>query len=849
MSKNLTNKPLKGTSVSANSGVFDTLQANNLVLSAETIDGLVNGTQLAGVTIIDSQIINTVIGGDGPNEGHFTVLTAQGDITFRSVDGFKSAAWDSINGIFGINGEFSVTGCSTLGNLGICVNTIRALNTNGDINLIPKGFGTLYLTGPISNVVNSIGNYLTSLAKGNVTFISSDYISLTSRSAGSTITSFSDQVLSTVNGDITLNTETGLGNKLITNIYETNGNTVITTSDSSKVRVGDSINLSNTNSVPIIDGVFKVKSIINSNSFIISTGNTFTGIVTDGNTGILYKPATNNINLNAAVYVKVPTDIKLTFGSTTNSISDNTSGLLINSQGDVSFNISSGNNLNIPQTTKFQLGTSGNNYINFDGTSMNLNSYNKVSINGNETYINTPNTFLQDANPMISNYTQSVGDLSDRGIQFNYYEDTSKLGWFGWKKDTGKFTILKNATNTNDVFSGTLGEFEIGAVTAASLTLSTGSLINVNCGSIINVSKITGCGNILNIDASNVVNISTSSRIALQSAGDIYIPNNIQLTFGTSGSYIKEGTVGNIWLTGSKNIMLNTQTIGSVIIQPNVKVSFDGTSTGNQSISSDTNGNFNVNTNKNINLLTTGGNIIIPQNTSGSATSYPSIQFGGTFLTATTTATETISGSTKGIFIISNNSVGTVNAIATSSVNVSSSLGNVLVNTFNGDIQLYATSGNVTTGGNVRLYQGSSVVFGISGTSNSIRSNSIGNLIINGPNTTPSTGTIGNLIELQNASVINLRAANTVNIPTAVQFNLDNTSTRFIIADTTSNLNLNNINSSSGNINITTLNTNINNTGGTTTIQNNTTNVISSTTNITAQNFTLSGSTTSTTTM
>ncbi len=56
------------------------------------------------------------------------------------------------------------------------MNTIRALNTNGDI-----GFGTLYLSGPISNVVNSTGNYLTSLAKGNVTFISSDYISLTPR--------------------------------------------------------------------------------------------------------------------------------------------------------------------------------------------------------------------------------------------------------------------------------------------------------------------------------------------------------------------------------------------------------------------------------------------------------------------------------------------------------------------------------------------------------------------------------------------------------------------------------------------------------------------------------------------
>ena len=851
MSKNLTNKPLKGTSVSANSGVFDTLEANKIILPAETIDGLVNGTQLAGVTIIDSQIINTIIGADAPNEGHFTVLTSQGDITFRSIDGTKSAAWDSINGIFGINGEFYVTGCSTLGNLGICVNTIRALNTNGDINLVTKGFGTLYFTGPVSNVVNSTGNYLTSLAKGNVTFISSDYISLTSKSAGSTITSFSDQVLSTVNGDITLNTETGLGNNFITNIYTTSGNTVITTNNSSKVRVGDVVNLSNTNSVPSVDGTFTVTSIVNSNAFVISTGNTFAGITTIGTSGTLYKPATNNINLNAAVYVKIPENIKLTFGSTSNSVVGNSGGLFVNSQSDVKFNISSSNSLIIPQTTKFQLGTSGNNYINFDGTSMNMNSYSKVNLNGTDSYINTPNTFLTDSNPMISNYTQSFTDISDRGIQYNYYEGnltsgTAKLGWFGWKKSTGKFTFLKDAVNNGKVFSGTLGEFELGAVTAGSITLVTGgNTINLNCGYLLNVNTITGCGNILNINAANTVNITTSSRIALQSAGDIYIPNNIPLTFGTSGTYIKEGTIGNIWLTGSKNIMLNTQTIGSVIIQPNVKVSFDGTSVGNQSISSDTNGNLNLNTNKNINLLTTAGNIIIPQNTSGSAAGYPSIQFGGTFLTSTTTATETISGSTKGIFIISNSSVGTVNSIATSSVNISSSLGNVLVNTFNGDIQLYATSGNITTGGSVRLYQGSRVVFGISGTSNSIRSNSSGNLMINGPNVLPSTGTIGNLIELKNAAVINLNAANTVNIPTAVQFNLDNTSTRFIIADTQNNFNI--TNSSTGNINITTLNTNINNTGGTTTIQNNTTTIVGTNTNITSQSVIITGTTGSTT--
>jgi hypothetical protein len=849
----MTNKPLKGTSLSANSGVFDTLEVNSLKLPAETLDGLIDGSQVVGVTIADSEIINTVIGANGASQGFFTTLSARGNVSFYSISNTtKYVNWDPINNIFSINGGFNAMDCSTLGNLGICENTIRALNINGDINLIPRQLGSIYLSGPITNIVSSVGNYLTSVKNGNVTFSSSDYINLTSRSSSNTFTSFSGQTINTGNGDITLNTDTDIGNKNITSILTTGGNLVVTTSIPSSVKEGDIVNLSNTSSVPPMNGSFVVTNIINSTNFSISTGSTFSGLISDGTSGIIYKPVSNNINLNASLHVKIPENIDITFGDTTNNIYGNTGGVYLQSQSDFIFNLEGSKIVNIPQNTKFQLGTTGNNFINFDGNGLNINTYNDLNLNAIEGFINIPDVYFKDANPMIANYTQTADDLSDRGIEFKYFEGntatgSAKLGWFGWKKDTGKFTFLKNASNNNEIFTGSLGEFELGAVTAASITLVTGgNFININCGSLLNVSKITGCGNTLNIDASNIVNISTASRIALQSDGDIYTPHNIPITIGTSGTYIKEGTVGNLWLNGSKNIMLNTQTIGSVIIQPNVKVSFDGTSVGNQAISSDSNGNLNLNTNRNINIVTTAGNIIIPQNTSGSAAGFPSIQFGGTFETVTATATETISGSTRGLFLISNSGLGSINSIATSSVNVTSSSGNFLVNTFNGDIQLFATSGSVINGGNVRLYQGSRVVFGISGTSNSIRSNSYGNLMINGPNFTPTTGTTGNAIELTNAAVINLRAGTTVNIPTNVQTNFDNASTRFIIADTQNNLNI--IHNFSGTINISSLNTNIINTSGTTTISNNTTNLISSTTNITAQNFTLSGSTTNSTT-
>lgn len=811
MSKNLTNKPLKGASLSANSGVFDNLQVNNISLPAATIDSLVNGVNLVGVTMIDSEIQNTVIGVNGPNEGHFTTLTSTNDITFQSLDGTSSVSWDSINSVFNIHGYLNTNNCATISNFGICRNTIQALNANGDIILLPKGTGGLYFNGPISNIVNSQGNYLTSLANGNVTFIASDYINLVSQSSSSSITSFSDQTFTTVNGDFTFNTDTGIGQKLILSIYVSHGNTLVSTGLPSNVTIGDLVNLSSTNSVPPLNGTFKVTNIINNQTFAISTANT---LITNATTGILYKPPSNNINLNASAYVNIPTNIPLTFSNTTNSISGNSAGLLFNTNADVVYNTLL---FQIPQTTKFQLGTSGNNYMNFDGSALNLASTNNIDLNSYSLYLNASDIYLKDSNPLFSNNTQSSSDISDRGLQFNYYDsvtNTTKLGWFGYKKANGKFTLLTDATNNNEVFTGTLGKFDIGDVSSTSITISPGGVLDVNCGTLKNVNTITGCGNVLNINASNTVNITTASRIAFISGGDIYIPSNIPITIGTAGSSIKENTSANLILTASNNTYLNTQTNGSIIIQPNVKLSFDGTSIGNSRISS-SNGNFDINGNGDIRILTTSGNVVIPENTN--------LKFG------TQGSTQTIYGNTSGIYLNSLSTLGSITQIATSNINLSSSFGNIQLYTKTGDIQLFTTSGNT------RLYQDSSIIFSISGTSNSIKSNSNGNLIINGPGNVN-----GNSIQLTNTNVINLNASKSVNIPTNVQVDFDTENTRFIITDTTGNFNLINSNSTSGNINLTSLNLNISNSTGTTTIINNNT-------NITTQSFVISGTTGSTT--
>lgn len=61
---------------------------------------------------------------------------------------------------------------------------------------------------------------------------------------------------------------------------------------------------------------------------------------------------------------------------------------------------------------------------------------------------------LGGADPLLSN------DGKDRGIEFRYYDASSKLGFIGWDNSSGKFVLLTDATNTSEVISGTKGTLD-----------------------------------------------------------------------------------------------------------------------------------------------------------------------------------------------------------------------------------------------------------------------------------------------------------------------------------------------------------------------------------------------------
>ena len=73
-------------------------------------------------------------------------------------------------------------------------------------------------------------------------------------------------------------------------------------------------------------------------------------------------------------------------------------------------------------------------------------------------------------------------DSKDRGIEYRHYDGSAKIGFFGMDNDDSKFKFIPDATNTSEVFSGSVGSSEWNDLEAASLTNAALSSCTIDCG-------------------------------------------------------------------------------------------------------------------------------------------------------------------------------------------------------------------------------------------------------------------------------------------------------------------------------------------------------------------------------
>ena len=99
-----------------------------------------------------------------------------------------------------------------------------------------------------------------------------------------------------------------------------------------------------------------------------------------------------------------------------------------------------------------------------------------LTVSGTTTTVSS--TTVSIADPVFVLGQNASDDNKDRGVEFKYNDGTAKVGWFGYDDSDAKFKYIANATNTSEVFSGTLGDVAFGSIdgtlTTASQTAITG---------------------------------------------------------------------------------------------------------------------------------------------------------------------------------------------------------------------------------------------------------------------------------------------------------------------------------------------------------------------------------------
>lgn len=583
-SKPLT-KPLKGGIQSGGVGVFDSLTVNSIKFETISVAGILEDSILSNVTIRDSEIINTIIGVNGPNIGYFTELQTNDNVIFYGNNVNQNVNWDALTGIFTINGELDINGCSQLGNIRICNNDIISTNLNGEINIKPNGNGNLNIRAPV-DIASSNGSFIINMSNGGYTNrVLQNIINWSSRGNIQT-TSFSNQVYTARNGDITLAVDTEATRKNILTTLFTNGNILVNTSINHELTNGNIIYISN----GILEGNYTVANIIDNTRLRISTTTNNTLINTGGT---LFKTFDKNIILNSRNKIIIPYSTKLELGEY-NWMSGSTTGIKIESIGDISLETSSGS-VKILETIPLNI-----------GSNTLVGNTSGLTISGNDLLINSTNVELSDPIIKLSNAQDIINNNKDRGVEFNYNYQTSasKLGWFGLKNSTERFTFLINASNSNEIITGTKGDIDIRNLYSETVQI-TGSL-ELGCNDINNVNTIKGCNNKITLDGSENVEIKATHLIYFN--GITQINENQDFLIGTRGNKIKTNNQ-NLEIESISNLDLKAISIN---IQETTLLRFGTTGTTN--LVKNTSGILNINNNNDINFNLTSGSINIPSN-------------------------------------------------------------------------------------------------------------------------------------------------------------------------------------------------------------------------------------------
>ena len=205
------------------------------------------------------------------------------------------------------------------------------------------------------------------------------------------------------------------------------------------------------------------------------TGNSTVTAASDD--AILISDTSDSGNIKKAT-ISTITDTMIANGGDNRVLTDTTTAGSINAEANLTFN---GSTLNVANNITIADGGTIGSASDADAISISASGDVTLSqdliVNGTTTTVNSTTVTIDD--PIFTVGGDSApgsDDNKDRGIEFRYHDGSSaKLGFFGFDDSTGKFSFIPDATNASEVFSGTKGTIDVGAVESATVS-TTGNI-------------------------------------------------------------------------------------------------------------------------------------------------------------------------------------------------------------------------------------------------------------------------------------------------------------------------------------------------------------------------------------
>ena len=221
-----------------------------------------------------------------------------------------------------------------------------------------------------------------------------------------------------------------------------------------------------------------------------------------------------------------------------------------------------------------------------------------LQVDGTTTTVNSTTITVDDPIIVLGGDTTPVADDNkDRGVEFSYYDTQARTGFYGWDENytdsniwngTGGFRFLYNATNTNEVFTGTDAALIAGNLR---LTTNTGSTSDTTGTLVVTgglgLSENAHIGGTVTIAGQSEVN----NNVIIKADNKSF---NIQTAAGVD-KFTVDTDNGNTVIEGTLDVQLETTITDNVIIKADNK-KFDIQTAGGTSVFDVDTDNGNVHT-------------------------------------------------------------------------------------------------------------------------------------------------------------------------------------------------------------------------------------------------------------